>query len=83
MNYKELKNIVYNFPTSNREGFIQNEQEELLKQFPKCNMNKYYDAMRGNTCMMREGNIITYHCDVLTALTCGLENRDINQFEFD
>ena len=82
---KKLYDLVYNYPTKHKEGFIQTEQEELIKQFPDINMDKYNNAMMGNTCMMDKetGGFIIYHCDVLTALRCGLENRDMYAWECD
>ena len=90
MKGKKLSEIiaekVYNFKTKNREGFIQSEINKLLKEFTSIspvNMTKFNDAFCGNTCMMRDGKIINYHCDVETALRCGIENRDVNSFEWD
>jgi hypothetical protein len=81
--YIQLEKLVYNYKTRNEAGFTAAEEKELLKQFPNISMDKYYDAMRGNTCMMGEGGIITYHCDILKALICGLENRELTLSEWD
>lgn len=84
MKYKELSDFVYNYSTKHTQGFIKSEMEEVLSKFPGINMEKYNSAMMGNTCMLDENDgIITYHCDLLTALRCGLENRDVKWFEFD
>lgn len=80
---KCLQNIVYKFPTKHEEGFTKKEQEELIKKFPNINKKKYDEAMFGNTCMMKDNQIITYHCDVYTALLCGIENRGMTQAEWD
>jgi hypothetical protein len=82
---KKLYDLVYDYPTKHKEGFISSEQQELLKQFPEINMEKFSDALCGITCMMDEetGGFIIYHCDILTALRCGLENRNINSYEWD
>lgn len=82
---RKLYNIVYNYPTKSEYGFIASEQEELLKQFPNINMDKYENALTGITCMMDEETkgFIIYHCDILTALYCGLENRDMTVAEWD
>jgi len=83
MTHSELEKLVYDYPTKYPEGFIWEEQKELLKQFPNINQDKYWDAMRGNTCIMRDGKIVSYHCDILTALLCGIENRDMTLEEWD
>ncbi len=81
----DLEKIVYEYPTKNKEGFIEEEMDALLSRFPKdqLNMDKWYGAMMGNTCMMRDGKFINYHCDVLLALKCALENREPTIFEWD
>ena len=36
-------------------------------------MDKFNDAMMGNTCQVsEEGKAIMYHCDVYKALNCGI-----------
>ena len=80
---ESLKNKIYEYPTKYKEGFINSEIEKLLSEYPNINMEKFYGAMRGNTCMLKDDEIISYHCDVLTALRCGLENRDMYYHEFD
>ena len=84
MNYKELSDLVYNYPTKQKAGFIASEEKDLLSKFSDINMGKYNEAMTGNTCMLDENDgVITYHCDILKALRCGIENREIMWFEFD
>jgi len=82
---EKLYDLVYNYPTRNKEGFVNEEQQILIAMFPKMNMDKYWDAQSHITCMMEEktGQFIIYHCDVLTALRCGLENRDMHAHEWD
>ena len=85
-----LKDIVYTFDTESEYGFKEHEIHELLitkiiKQYPTFNMQKFDKAFMGNTCMRDENDMqfIYYHCDVLTAIKCGVENREINISEFD
>jgi len=74
---------VYNFKTKYQQGFIKSELEELLKEYVGINMDKFNDALMGNTCMLIDNNVIMYHCDIEKALTCGMENRDLNSLEWD
>jgi len=79
-----LYKLVYNYKTKHKIGFLDYEQDELIKMFPDIDMKKYNDAMMCNTCEKHEKDgFIMYHCDVLTALRCGIEKRDMNLFEFD
>jgi hypothetical protein len=79
----ELKDFVYNWPTRYKEGFMPDELQKIKEKFPQINEEKFNDAMFGNTCMMHEGKLCIYHCDVLTALRCGLENRKMKFEEWD
>jgi len=55
----------------------------LLKDYPNINMDKFYDALMGIICMVKNNEIITYHCDIEKALRCGIENRNLNIWEWD
>ena len=79
----DLEKLIYEYPTKYKEGFIAAEIQELLKKFPEIHMEKYNDAMMGNTCMVIDGQTIIYHCDVLTGLRCCIEDRDIRLSEWD
>lgn len=79
----EAYKVVYEYPTKNKQGFIYEEIEELLKKYPKINRDKFNEAMWGNTCMMVEGKLVMYHCDVFKALQCGIENRNLTLGEWD
>ena len=85
-----IRDTVYNFKTESEYGFKDHEMNELLitqiiKCYPKFNMQKFDKAFMGNTCMrdVNDGKFIYYHCDVLTAIRCGIEDREINISEFD
>ncbi len=80
---KNLEDRVYNYQTKHKEGFTKKELEKFVEKYATINMKKFNDAMMGNTCMIIDGEIVNYHRDVLTALRCGLENRDMHSYEFD
>lgn len=77
------KHIVYNYPTNSRYGFNFEEVEDILNMFPDINMKYFDDALMGNTCMMDGGHMIQYHCDIDTALRCGIEDRKQTMYEWD
>lgn len=83
--YQKIHNLVYNYKTKNKEGFISSEQKELLKLFPSINIDKYNKALNHVTCMMdnETNEFIIYHCDIENALICGIEDRDLNIAEWD
>ena len=81
-----MKNIiekVHNFKTKNEEGFIKSEIDTLLKDYPNINMDKFNSALRGNTCIMVDNEIVIYRCDIEKALRCGVENRSLRSWEWD
>jgi len=74
---------IYEFKTRYEQGFTNEEVKELLKSYPNINMDKFNDALMGNTCQVIDGNIIMYHCDISAALKCGIENRGLKPEEWD
>lgn len=74
---------IIEFKTKNKEGFTKSEIQELLKQFPNINKEKFDNALTGITCMMKDGEIIIYHCDIELAIRCGLQNRNPTNLEWD
>lgn len=78
-----IEKMVNEFSTKNKEGFTVEEQEKLLELFPGINREKYENALKGITCMMIEGALVIYHCDIITALRCGTGNRNIRYYEWD
>lgn len=84
INFKELKDKVYNYPTKHFEGFLEEELKQLLqKEFPKIKLEDYHSKLGVHTAMLKEDGIITYHSDVILGITCCLENREISLLEFD
>jgi hypothetical protein len=81
--YKKLEDLVYNYKTKYKAGFLASEQKELLEKFPEINMDRYYDVLTGITCQMEAEGMVIYHCDILQALVCGLENREQYAEEWD
>ena len=87
MDNKTLKALVLNYKTKYNEGFtddeiedIKNKVEEIVFNF---NTEKFEYAFYGNTCMIKDKQLIRYHIDVLNALRCGIENRHITAYEWD
>lgn len=78
-----LTKKVYGFSTKYKEGFTNDEVKQLLNEFKGINMKRFYNALNGITCIEKEGRLIIYHCDILSALKCGIENRDLKYYEWD
>lgn len=78
-----LEDKVYNYKTKYLYGFTQSELKQILEEYPDINMDKVENTLMRNTGRVIDDNFITYHCDVLTALRCDIENRDQYGYEFD
>jgi len=83
MKNKNIKETVYSFKTKHKEGFVQSEIDELLKEYPAIDMVKFNNALTGITCMMKDNEIIVYHKDIEKALLCGIEKRNLHVSEMD
>ena len=80
---KEIQDKIYSYKTKHKEGFLQTEVDTLLIDYPDINMDKFNDALMGNTCMLKDDKIVQYHCDIYKALICGIENRGLTLNEWD
>lgn len=78
-----IKEKVYEFKTKNKEGFVQSEIDALLKGFANINLDKFNQSLNGITCMMINDEIVIYHTDIINALNCGVDNRLLDESEWD
>ncbi len=86
MDRHKIASIVNGFETENEFGFNKKEIKKVLNLFNNyfINFDKYKNALNGITCMLNDdGEIIIYHCDIITAICCGIENRTIKPSEWD
>jgi hypothetical protein len=79
---KNITNVVNKFPVKYEYGFTTSEIIELLTEYD-INSEKFYTSLGVNTCMIIDGQSITYHCDIEKALFCVVENREQNFLEWD
>lgn len=86
----EIEKIVNSYKRKHNFGFTNSEINDLIKICTKnykisFNREKYRDAMNGITCMRDEKTkeFIIYPRDVINGITCGIENRNLNIFEWD
>lgn len=82
--YEKIQKFVYEYKTKHSKGFTPEEIEDVKTRYPKINDEKFDSALMGITGRVYGGGVfVIYHCDVLKAIVCGLENRELNEFEFD
>ena len=83
MTAKEIQKLVDKYPSKYENGLTDAEIKDITSKIPNINMDKVYNALRGNTCIMIDNNMINYYHDVTLAITCGVQNRNINIEEWD
>jgi hypothetical protein len=79
---ENLSDFINNYPTKHKYGFMGSEINEILEKFD-IDKEKFYTALGVNTCMIIEGEILNYHCDIELALRCVIENREKRLDEWD
>lgn len=79
----DYRDVVYGFGTLHQEGFLQSEINSLLAKYPSLDLDKFNNALFGATCIKKGGEAIIYHIDILNALRCGIEKRDLTNSEWD
>ena len=80
---ENVERITYTYPTKYPQGFTAIELNEFLINHD-VNITDFFNKLGiGHTCMVLDGNTIRYHHDILTALRCVIENRDMTLDEWD
>lgn len=79
----EVESKIYDFKTKYKEGFIINEIEVLLKDYPEFDYQKFSKKLGYVTCITINDELIIYKHDVFKTMICLIENRGINLCEFD
>lgn len=77
-----VKTIVYDYPTKHDIGFTRAEQKELILKYG-IDSDQYFEKLGINTVAVIETEVVTYHHDILKALTCVLEDREQTSEEWD
>ena len=80
----DINKFIYGFKTRFDEGFTPEEVQEVLDKVKnEIDLSKFNEVMMCNTCIIKEDIPLIFHCDLITGLRCGIENRDIHWWEFD
>ena len=73
---------IYNWKTKHKEGFTAEEIVDVCEFF-NISPQDFTEKLGINTCIIRDGETITYHCDVDIAVRCCLEGREKTFAEWD
>ena len=77
-----VSDIIHNYPTKHRKGFTNDEMKRLIEGF-KINKSKFNEALGVNTGMVIDGDCITYHTDIESALNSLLRGGKSNFLYWD
>lgn len=79
---KNVEEIVNNYPTKHKMGFVGREILALLKEY-NVNDKQFFKKMGPNTVSIIDTEVVTHHCDILKGLRCVLEDREQTLEEWD
>lgn len=82
---KDLENLINSYPTNSEYGFTDNEIKEFIALNVKQGISQkhYNDAMGVNTVVIVDDIVRYFHCDVLSAIRCGIDKRGLTNGEWD
>ena len=80
--YKTVTDTINKFKTKSKFGFNPDEIAEIIKLY-NLDADIFYKKLGVNTCMVENGKVITYHCDIELAIHLCLENREATMEEWD
>jgi hypothetical protein len=79
----DIREEVNSWLTKNKHGFTRDEYMKLLENYPGINMDRFWDALNGITCMSIDGETVVFHRDIELAIRCGMEDRSPTLSEWD
>ncbi len=79
----DIREEVNSWLTKNKQGFTRDEYMKLLDNYPGINMDRFWDALNGITCMSIDGETVVFHRDIELAIRCGMEDRSPTISEWD
>lgn len=77
-----LEETVLAFNTK-YDGFTRQELEDLMNTFTNLNKERVFDALNGNTGVLIKGEFVRYKHDIVSAIKCGIEDRELTLDEWD
>ena len=77
-----IDKLIYEYPTKNKQGFVHSKITKLITEH-NMDSDAFYKALGVNTCMIINGEVVTYHCDIAKAFRCVKENREQTLDEWD
>lgn len=83
----DVYSTVHNCPSIHKQGLLRKEiyslLDSLVEQGIELNKERFDDALMGCTCLVIGGMHVIYRQDIVNALNCAIEDRDLNFGEWD
>lgn len=79
---ENLSEMIDAFPKKHKHGFLRVEIESMLDRY-SLDKKKVYTEIGVNTCMMIDGESVTFDNDVELGIRCVLRGRSKSAFEWD
>jgi len=79
----DIRKEVNSYKTKHKQGFTREEYMKLLENYSDINMERFWDALNGITCMNIDGETVIFHRDIFLAIVCGVEDRLPSSWEWD
>lgn len=84
--WKRVYNAIFDYPSQHDDGLTHYEINCIIDDVSKdhpFNRNRYEDAMMGVRYKTVQGQSVFRISDVVSAITCGLENRKLRVYEWN
>jgi hypothetical protein len=82
LNSNNAEDVIYNYETKHKQGYTPQEIKSFLEKY-SIDEDAFYKNLGVNTCMITDGDVITYHCDILKGVLMTIEERGQMPWEFD
>jgi hypothetical protein len=82
VDYNKIKKEVYEFQTKHTSGYTHSEIKKLLEKL-NINEKRFKRNLGVNTCMIIDGQVITYRKDILNGIICAIVDREKNIIDWD
>ena len=79
----DIREEVNSYKTKHKHGFTREEYMKLLENYSDINMDRFWDALNGITCMSIDDENVVFHHDIELAIRCGMEDRSPTTMEWD
>lgn len=80
----KVNDLVDSFDTKYEEGFTREEMQNLIKErFPNIDFGDFCESLGVTTGIMRNNELLTFHCDVKLAIRKMVKGCTTSIFEWD